>query len=174
MPQKKITHHVRKQTFQFIGACLLLIGAWLLVLMWLTVFTEAVLAPWGAWDITPPETTTWQRTLDDFFGTRPGVYIPSMFVLAVCATTFLWQIRKVGWRSIVPLRLALSALIYAILLIVIAIATLRLPDLWLGGPPWQTAIGYHRTWLAGITLTVITMVWLWRQAIWQFAVDPST
>ncbi|MCP4167010.1 MAG: hypothetical protein GY759_14135 [Chloroflexi bacterium] len=174
MPKKEIPHHLPKQTFQFIGACILLIGAWLLVLMWLTVFTEEVLAPWDARDIAPPPTTTWQATLDDFFGARPGVWLPSMFVLAACVTTFLWQIRKVGWRSIVPLRLAVSALIYAILLIAIAIATLRLPDLWLGGPPWQTAIGYHRTWLAGITLTVLTTAWLWRQATWQFANDSST
>lgn len=134
-------------TMIFTIGLILLVATWLIWFWWLSLFTEALLVPWYCCSLDAmPAIGTWQRTINDFFGTLPGSILPSVTMIAIGVLIFGRRMIKAKNRVWLPLA-------FAILYLLLLAADVVVTDLswevsnWLVGPRLGGIdAGYHRTW----------------------------
>lgn len=76
----------------FSAGILVLIGAWYLLYLCLMAITESWLVPWDTWSepIRPPLGAP-ARTINDFFESGVGSYLPAVIVVAVSLGLFVYK-----------------------------------------------------------------------------------
>lgn len=102
----------------------LLVFSWFACYLWIMALTEG----WGApWDIAPirPPVGHWQRTLNDFFESGVGMYLPTVVFLAVSVVS--WVRTVIQTRDVRTTSLVFGAtnLIALLALMIIAIPIQR-------------------------------------------------
>jgi TRAP-type C4-dicarboxylate transport system permease large subunit len=66
----------------------ILVLSWYICYVWIMALTEGWGAPWDTAPIRPPA-GDWQRTLNDFFESAPGMYLPTFVFLGTSGLLFL-------------------------------------------------------------------------------------
>jgi hypothetical protein len=79
------------RTWYTIGAVLavgLLLFSWFACYLWIMAMTEGWGAPWDTTSIRPP-VGHWQRTINDFFESGVGMFLPTVIFLAKWPLTLI-------------------------------------------------------------------------------------
>lgn len=71
----------------------LLILSWCVLYLYTMLITEAWLAPWDTAPIRPP-VGHWQRSLNDFFETGVGAYVPTAIFLMISGLLYAYTLNK--------------------------------------------------------------------------------
>ena len=141
----------------------ILIFSWFACYLWIMGMTEGWGAPWDTTSIRPP-IGHWQRTINDFFESGIGVYLPTAVFLAISLllyTRTLVRTQAVRTTSLVFGVTNLVALI-ALIVIVIPIQTflIRTPA-YLTPKDWSYWGDFRREWpLTLIALLLFTGLFL--------------
>ncbi|MCK4450681.1 MAG: hypothetical protein KAX26_08830 [Anaerolineae bacterium] len=146
----------------FVGGTLLLLATWYILYIWVAAMTEGWLVPWDTVPGRPP-VGDWQRTVNDFFETRPGAVLPAAIVIGISALLFLIRVVRERNKTFLPLGFAATNLLFSIADTILVIPVHRLPDLWLPKPRPVLDVGYHRTWPAIAVTTILLLVLFWAQ-----------
>ncbi len=126
----------------------------LAVLFALTIMTNLIFAPWDT-AVQRPELGTWQRTLNDFFETAPGVYI---FSIPLVLANIVFALRKRKLAYLAGVNFAFAILFWAALLISFFVNNAVFPY-----PPVMydpNFRGYHRTLIPAAVFALMCIVWL--------------
>lgn len=125
----------------------LLIGSWVALYWWGSLFTEALLVPWYCCDpATLPALGTWQRTVNDFFAAPLGSILPSMALVLTAVTIFGVRMRRAENRVWLPLAFFLANMLFLAADLFVTELSWALSN-WLVGPRVSGIdAGYDRTW----------------------------
>lgn len=140
---------------------LVLVGTWYLLYLWLMAMTEGWLVPWDTWSepIRPPVGTP-TRTINDFFESGFGSYLPAVVVVTASVGLFLCKVAFSKTNGLLlPWLFAGFNFIFFLGSLVSAFVGWRLTDLWLPQPRPDIDVGYHRTWPM-IAMTMILVAFL--------------
>lgn len=138
--------------------------SWVPLFLFLMAFTEGRGAPWDTSPIRPP-VGHWQRTLNDFFESGSGVYLPTMIFF--CTNLLLYshkvrteEIHIVSWAFAITNLMALSAFF-----IVVLIASAFIPDApaHLTPDDWAYWGDFRRGW----PVLLAALLWFIGVVIWQ-------
>jgi hypothetical protein len=150
----------------FTAGLLMLALAWLVWFWWISLFTEALLVPWYCCGLDAmPAVGSWQRTVNDFFATRPGSVLPSVTMITIGFAIVGARIIKAKNRVWLPL--AFAGLYFLLLAADLVVTNLSWAlSNWLVGPRiGGIDAGYHRTWygiLAHLVLWCLFYLYLAR------------
>lgn len=140
-----------------LAAVTLVLVSWLAAWFWLLLLTEGWLAPWDTAPIRPPS-GDWQRTVNDFFESGWGAYLPTVVFLGASALPCLRSVLQTGDLRTTSLvyggtRLAALAgvLFTALLLQTLVISTP--PNL--GPDAWSYWGDFRREWPLSLAAVVI-------------------
>lgn len=123
--------------------------------------TESWLVPWDLWgEPVRPPVGTFSRSVNDFFESGLGSYLPALIITVVSLSLFIVKAtflkRK---RILLPWLFAISNFIFLLSSLVLAFVGWQLGDLWLSQPRPEIDLGYHRTWPM-IVMTMILLAFL--------------
>ena len=140
---------------------ILLIGTWYLLFLWLMAMTESWLVPWDTWGepVRPPVGTS-ARTVNDFFESGFGSYLPALIIIVTSLGLFTAKAAFLKTqRALLPWLFAVSNFIFVLSSLVVAFVGWQLADLWLSQPRPEIDVGYHRTWPM-IVMTIVMLAFL--------------
>ncbi len=167
------------QVLHHIGTALavsLLIFSWFACFVWITALTEGWGAPWDTAPIRPP-LGHWQRTINDFFESGIGVYLP---VALFMTTSFLSYGRTViRTKSVSKTSFAFggSNLVALAILIVITIPVqlflMRTPA-HLTPEEWSYWGDFRREWPLILMGIILFASLLWKQPYLVSRLDQAT
>ena len=137
----------------------LLLFSWFVCYLWVIGLTEGWGAPWDTTPIRPP-LGHWQRTLNDFFESGIGVYLPTILFLLINIACFAHVLSRThSWRPLVTLFATTNLLFFLACLLV----TLPIQALWIKTPShltpddWRYWGDFTREW--PLTLIVL-LLWI--------------
>jgi len=143
----------------FISGSVLLVGTWFFLSLFILLVTEASFVPWDCVHVSlRPPLGTWQRTVNDFFEGPPGSFLPSVAVIGVSLTAFLVGTLRNRSRPPLPGAFALTNVAFVLAEVLLLDVAYRLPILRLPEPRLPIDVGYHHTWPAILTTTVLVAV----------------
>ena len=155
----KMARRKPTQTAVFISGTVLLVGTWFLLSLFILLVTEACFVPWDCVHVSlRPPLGTWQRTVNDLFEGPPGSFLPSVAVIVVSLTAFLFGTARNRSRPLLPWAFALTNVAFVSADVLLLDVAYRLPILRLPEPRLPIDVGYHRTWPAILTTTVLVGV----------------
>lgn len=135
----------------------LLLFSWFFCYLWIMALTEGWGAPWDTTSIRPP-VGHWQRSINDFFESGVGMYVPTAVFLAVSLLLYarsLVRTRAVLETSLVFGFTNLAAMIGLVLVVILVqILLIRTPSN-LTPADWSYWGDFTREW----PLTVIALLW---------------
>lgn len=154
----------------FVGGTLLLVGSWYVLFMLIAAATEAWLVPWDCWPGPErPPLGTWSRAINDFFEVPPGSILPSAVFITVSISIFIFRVVRATERTLLPLALAVTNLLFLVLDAFLVGFAYLLPALW--RPPNE--VSYHQTWPAMLVTMILLILLFFVQSkvalekIWQ-------
>ncbi len=142
-----------------ISGSVLLVGTWFLVSLFILLVTEACFVPWDCVHVSlRPPLGTWQRTVNDFFEGPPGSILAAVVFVLVSASIFVVRTVRTAHGALLPWAFAVANLVFILvdffsLELVYLLPILRLPQ-----PRPPIDVGYHHTWPAILTTTVLVAV----------------
>ena len=140
-----------------IGGFFLLLGTWYIITLMLSAFTEGWLAPWDTQETRPP-LGTWERSVNDFFEGVPGSLLPSLIILCISITLYIYGRRKSVNKIKFTWIFALINLLFLLLEVVFVTLVFQFPGVWpLQYPALNSA--YQRV-LPAILITIILLIFL--------------
>ncbi|MGB1253006.1 MAG: hypothetical protein ACPG8W_20490 [Candidatus Promineifilaceae bacterium] len=146
----------RQRYFTNVFAVGFLLFSWFVCYLWVMGLTEG----WGApWDIAPvrPPAGHWQRSINDYFESGAGMYLPTVLFLGVSLISYATSLARARAISNVSLIFGVTNLMALMLfmLVTIPIQTfmLQTPD-HLTPDQWQYWGDFTREW----PLTLISLV----------------
>jgi len=148
-----------KKMVVFVSGTLLLVATWCFLSLFVWVATEGWLVPWDCLNRAErPPLGSWERTVNDFFEVPPGSILPGVVFTVVSASIFVVRTVKATDRAVLPWVFAGTNIIFFLVVSFAVIRAHELPDLWLPQPRPPIDVGYHRTWPAILTTTVLVGV----------------
>jgi amino acid permease len=136
----------------------LLLFSWSACYLWIMGMTEGWGAPWDVTSIRPP-VGYWQRSLNDFFESGPGMYLPTAVFLTISLVLYIRSLigtRAVATTSFVFAATNLIALVALIAIVIpIQIYLIRTPA-HLTPQDWSYWGDFRREW----PLTLVAFVLL--------------
>ena len=125
---------------------LLLIGIWLILFWWVSLFTEALLVPGYCCSLDSLLAVgTWQRAINDFFNTLPGSILPSLTMVLISGFIFVARVSQAKNRVWLPITFFLAYVLLLAADLIVTNLSWALSN-WIVGPRvGGIDAGYHRT-----------------------------
>jgi hypothetical protein len=161
-----------KRVALLVSGIILLSGTWYALFRFIAGVTEGWLAPWDTWP--HPPLGTWERTVNDFFETYPGAFLPSSAVILASAALFVLRMTRSEDKVLLPWLFAVTNLLFIVVDAVLAIFAHQLPNLWLPQPRPEIDIGYHYTWPAFVVTVFLLILLFIAQARLKLAQKSSS
>jgi len=145
-----------RKTVVFVSGTLVLVATWCLLALFAWGMTEVWLVPWDCvhTSLRPP-VGTWQRTVNDFFEGPPGSILPAAVLVVVSASIFAVGTVRSTNGTLLPWAFGGANLVFLLAVLFSLQVVYLLPIVPLAEPRPPIDVGYHRTWPAILTTTVL-------------------
>lgn len=138
---------------------------WFVGYLWLMGMTEGLGAPWDIAPVRPP-LGHWQRTLNDFFESAPGMYLPTIIFFGVEICLYMYTVIRTQTVKIASLVFGLSIIVAMNVNVLIALPIrqffIRIPA-HLTPADWLYHGDFRREWPLSLVGLAIIVILFWVQ-----------